>query len=352
MAPEYSFLDDHVAYQRHLHLQRLQHIFNMAPFLAPKPPIITSQTAHQICLNHLLHFLDASYYHPDILARNPLFVFYETLYPHSDRSSVRNSPRLWPHHFDDAYTYPPPFHKLLEDCLIFYCEHLDALLPIRKLDDPAEPEIDPREGFLNILRALGKTSGESAIDISGGSVRTFIHHTTVAQRWRRGLLREGQIRLLEIVIRTLLDELSAIIKAHSERIELERIANRPPTVYSKPSRISMRFMEISESRLVHRCRRSIDSLFPSKMSKLLERLPVETPADKPQPISNDLVPVSDELSRSIHRCRRSITSFFGSERFRSERLETLLLKYLAEEGVNMEVVRGLEAAQRAHEDGK
>ncbi|RPA87090.1 hypothetical protein BJ508DRAFT_357543 [Ascobolus immersus RN42] len=45
----------------------------------------------------------------------------------------------------------------------------------------------------------------------------------------------------------------------------------------------------------------------------------------------------------IRRAAWLLHHFILSERFRSERLELLLLKYIKEEGVNMEVVRGLQA---------
>ncbi|RPA78709.1 hypothetical protein BJ508DRAFT_416440 [Ascobolus immersus RN42] len=47
--------------------------------------------------------------------------------------------------------------------------------------------------------------------------------------------------------------------------------------------------------------------------------------------------------------RRGMVKWFTSPRFRSKRLENLLRKYLAEDGVNWELVRGIEEATRLHE---
>ncbi|RPA84621.1 hypothetical protein BJ508DRAFT_359640 [Ascobolus immersus RN42] len=57
-----------------------------------------------------------------------------------------------------------------------------------------------------------------------------------------------------------------------------------------------------------------------------------------------------EMDRVMRRNKEFLLLFVGNERFRSERLELLLLKYLAEEGVNWDVVRGLEEAQRYKEN--
>ncbi|RPA78711.1 hypothetical protein BJ508DRAFT_153862 [Ascobolus immersus RN42] len=59
-----------------------------------------------------------------------------------------------------------------------------------------------------------------------------------------------------------------------------------------------------------------------------------------------------EMYRVLHRAWLSVFKFFGDERFRSERLEKLLIKYLAEEDVNWDVVRGAGAATRSKEDSQ
>ncbi|RPA78703.1 hypothetical protein BJ508DRAFT_153828 [Ascobolus immersus RN42] len=56
-----------------------------------------------------------------------------------------------------------------------------------------------------------------------------------------------------------------------------------------------------------------------------------------------------EIDRLSYRAYASIITFFGSGDFRSGRLESLIVGYLAEEGVNTMVVRGVEAATRERE---
>ncbi|RPA83543.1 hypothetical protein BJ508DRAFT_413467 [Ascobolus immersus RN42] len=56
-----------------------------------------------------------------------------------------------------------------------------------------------------------------------------------------------------------------------------------------------------------------------------------------------------ELERVCKRARVLLFGFLLHPKFRSERLEVLLLRYLKEDGVNWEVVRGMEGAQRRKE---
>ncbi|RPA74934.1 hypothetical protein BJ508DRAFT_312430 [Ascobolus immersus RN42] len=60
--------------------------------------------------------------------------------------------------------------------------------------------------------------------------------------------------------------------------------------------------------------------------------------------------VTLEMKRLIKRTNHSINAFFGSKRFRSERLEVLLMRYISDEEINWDVVKGLEIAQREVEE--
>ncbi|RPA78713.1 hypothetical protein BJ508DRAFT_378184 [Ascobolus immersus RN42] len=59
-----------------------------------------------------------------------------------------------------------------------------------------------------------------------------------------------------------------------------------------------------------------------------------------------------ELYRIICRCRVAMARFFTSPKFRSPRLERLLMKYLAEDDINWDVVRGTDRATRIVEGSR
>lgn len=124
------------------------------------------------------------------------------------------------------------------------------------------------------------------ISVLGEVDPVYSPEMVVASRWKAGLLRMGQVRLIETVLRGCLESINLMIK----------VENRG---------------ELSDTEFeVVRLR---------------------------------------EIARVCHRTKETIVRFFGSERFRSERLELLIGRYLEEEGVNWEVVRGVDVAQREAE---
>ncbi|RPA75776.1 hypothetical protein BJ508DRAFT_331785 [Ascobolus immersus RN42] len=169
--------------------------------------------------------------------------------------------------------FPPQLRGLVEECLLFY---INALFPYfsEQLGKPwydFDDSYDPRLTFINILDAFG-----GLVDRRIGIV--------ISQRWRNGLLRDGQVQLLIILCRKMLVQLWALVCIPAEEVNEE-------------------FLRVAE------------------------------------------------IMRAMERTWKAICKFFGNERFRSERLENLLLRYLDEEEVNWDVVRGMEKAQRVKEKG-
>lgn len=108
----------------------------------------------------------------------------------------------------------------------------------------------------------------------------------VRQRYQAGMLREEQIKLLRVVLDGLLSELRWLLDQWED---------------------------------------SKDKLKDWKSERGLELW----------------LEILKEIKRACLRSQSLLKNFLARKRFRSERLEVLLLKYLEEEGVNREVVRGV-----------
>lgn len=116
----------------------------------------------------------------------------------------------------------------------------------------------------------------------------MLHSSVVRARYDRGMLRSSQVKLLQIVIGSLVRELK-------EKVTL--------------------LVEITRSNTIRENSSSLQALLK-------------------------------DLLFIIYSNYELIAKLLGNQRFRSERLELLLLKYLEEEGMNIGVAKGVEDATK------
>lgn len=237
----------------------------------------------------------------------------------------------------EGIEFPPPFHKLVDDVLFFVfgillkfhgriLEHrhhngfpngfkfellvppLSAVnlepvyLPWGVRDDPV---IARRMNatitimMLNYLLVslLGPVDSESSIFRK--------EPTVVAERWKAGLLRKEQVTLVEISIRKLMIQQYTLLECFRAGVDPAWLKKfRPPAQFQ--------LFDVPEYKTV-------------------------------------MEVFWNQFKRVFNRNQSLLKGLLCNERFRSHRLEILLLKYITEDGVNWEVVRGLEKAQRHRE---
>lgn len=265
-----------------------------------------SEKTHQALLDHFsslppeftLRYAEESYRNAGgsfTLGSDDLLYFYEQI-------CVSNKPEADTFYPEDGgvvdWCLPPPFYCLIEDCLLFYINTLFPYLKSRIYHE-----------YLNYHGHAGYKSQSYGSNLKGPTYRGYIWsaltysfffsnlvflgvwnlgNIQVVRRYWRGMMRPAQIQLIERVIRNMIREVSTLISdsSPSPSSDIDGFDERP------------RLIEIAR--------------------------------------------VMDISGRSL--------IFFGSNGFRSERLELLLIKYLEEDGINEEVVRGLDAAQRLYQD--
>lgn len=191
---------------------------------------------------------------------------------------------------------PPQFRQIIEDCTLFY---LNTLYPFTT--NPFGQKCRNHRSWIrlsHILRDLGgpmlnfRTFRDYDRDErSYFQIRQYeLEPPLIWKRYDSGLMREQQIQLLILVVRTMMDRIRLLCHTANSQIEFMKLEDWTRTMM--------------------------------------------------------------QIDLELIRTNRSIHIFFGNERFRSERLELLLTKYLLEDDINMEVVKGLESAQRIDEDNE
>ncbi|RPA76315.1 hypothetical protein BJ508DRAFT_379543 [Ascobolus immersus RN42] len=167
---------------------------------------------------------------------------------------------------------PPPFREVLEELVELY---IDTVFPFFNNIGHAKlsSQRDPKSTYHLMIEIICER-----------------HTTVLRQRWDCGLLRQGQVRLVEIAVRAAMTQVQSI---------LDVVVSRPM---------------------------SDQDLLLDSTAKI------------------------QEMMRVCIRTTESLDLFFASKKFRSERLELLLLRYLKQEDINWTVVRGVEAACKLEED--
>ncbi|RPA86536.1 hypothetical protein BJ508DRAFT_411220, partial [Ascobolus immersus RN42] len=239
---------------------------------------ILSPDVHRTVLNYL-NTQDEQMFSEEVggYSLDRFYIFYELFCTtRSEGPGQRNGPTAF---------FPPHFQAILDECLLFYLHsfqpYFEHRLERKELGPNMEGD-DPRLGFIKILERLAFDNApyENRSPYCTDEARPSLAFTIQA-RWKAGLLRGGQVLVIETLLRKLLLELTALLGERTDSIETVRLV---------------------------------------------------------------------EMERAIDRADRAIKHFFGNARFRSERLEVLLVKYLGEPEVNTDVVRGIEIAQRKYED--
>ncbi|RPA71491.1 hypothetical protein BJ508DRAFT_367734 [Ascobolus immersus RN42] len=101
------------------------------------------------------------------------------------------------------FAYPPPFYQILEEYVVLYIQHVYPYFQRLGWPDDAEwprngPSLrDPRSALHETFSFLGAL---------------HIEEVVVAPRWKHGMLRERQIKLIELVLRNFLEQLRAILE--------------------------------------------------------------------------------------------------------------------------------------------
>lgn len=185
--------------------------------------------------------------------------------------------------YEDFYVYPPPFHGLVEDLILFY---IDVIYPYMRFKAAVPFDVVNSEGvllvshlwdilelrFINLIEYLGDPNTDQ---FRGGVI--------IAERYRLGLMRPHQIQLLERTYCHMMATISSTLISYSMEDEVDEKVR----------------------------------LF--------------------------------EITRAMFSASKFVR-FFGASRFRSERLEVLLMRYIEEDGVDVEVARGVDAEQRKNQD--
>ncbi|RPA78710.1 hypothetical protein BJ508DRAFT_329029 [Ascobolus immersus RN42] len=164
-----------------------------------------------------------------------------------------------------AFCCPLPFRQIIEESLMFYIQTFAPYFERHGMSTAkmgAYGMMDARKVFMSLLYCIGGTEER------------------VVRKCNAQQMREGQVRLIETVLKRLHLQLRTLIELETEDEGLR---------YS-------------------------------------------------------------EILRMTLRCHIALVGFFVHEGFRSERLEMLLLKYLAEDEVNWDVVRNVEDVNRAFEN--
>ncbi|RPA71490.1 hypothetical protein BJ508DRAFT_367733 [Ascobolus immersus RN42] len=228
-----------------------------------EPVLFVSRSVHE----ELMAFFIANT--PDPIFVRPILDFNSSLFNlfHLYTTMLPNNPNA---HVYPLYSYPPPLRQVIEECLLFYQHTLHPYFGEEESWETSEGLCGLTYGrimskYVDMLYRLGSLKSQESI---------------ISERWAAGLLRNSQVEILQIILRMLLKQISAIlaISGIDETVRLDRLTS-----------------------------------------------------------------VCTQTDDYFMKC------FIVSRRFRSERLEVLLLKYLAEENVNWDVVEGLEEAQRVYE---
>ncbi|RPA85507.1 hypothetical protein BJ508DRAFT_411920 [Ascobolus immersus RN42] len=187
------------------------------------------------------------------------------------------------------YSVPIPFYDQLEDGVMFFFEHLHPYLVSRTQSTPETPEFCDRvsEVFFELIIRL--RLGLERVTILGENSRA---------RFARGLMRDGQIRLINAVQKSTIDTLTDLLSMSGDD-ELELCL-------------------LWETWGLHHHNK--DTLRGPIRSVLL-----------------DIWLAEIKMSLLQH-------TFLVDEEFRSERIENAIIKYMEEPGVNYAVVSGVKLA--------
>lgn len=178
---------------------------------------------------------------------------------------------------------PPPFFRVMEELLLLFIEvvspyffYLGARPNSTHLEPGRrQPLADPRFRISEVVGFFGD------LDYS------FYLHVVIPRRWLLGLMREGQIAILETIVRKMIQQISGLLE-----------------VGFKSPVLSDHDAHIEGQRIL-------------------------------------------EFARICDECSIAIYIMFGSKRFRSERLELLMMKYLDEDKpIKWELVRTLDEINR------
>ncbi|RPA87093.1 hypothetical protein BJ508DRAFT_372203, partial [Ascobolus immersus RN42] len=236
---------------------------------------------------------------------------------------------------DQVQCVIPPLFSAVEKLVGFYWQFLSGEMPIsnratgpyRKGPWKDGPEEDIKRDFVSFFRFLT------------GYAEDF----RFVERYKKGLLRDNQIRLVEIAIDRLLKRMIQMILEQEQQFvgkfvdqQLMMMVEKGFVTIHKASEFENQITEVAyyseNSSVGLRARAELTSY---AVSNFRDSFPDGIPSCRQ---------LQDSLESEYREIFRLVKRFILSERFRSERLEQLLLKHIDENGVNLDVVRGVREA--------